>query len=203
LRSSKLSSSNEDESQLNDSDLDISSDDEEYSSEDESYPSTRMNILWGKLDEQRLLAWKKEGKPWDWNFYSFTLPILTPATSKMGDSYMCLRFPNNCMTHVERPLGFIRGEGTTSLQTRPVCDTSLAHERLTFLDRRGWLCSVPLNTVNEGADITRHFFLPQEWLNPESLELAGVTGEGTLLCPKDGEVGLVYNGLRASWLGEI
>ena len=68
---------------------------------------------------------------------------------------------------------------------------------------RGWLCSVPLDTANERADITRHFFLPQDWLNPESLELAGVTEEGTLLCPKDGEVGLVCNGFRAGWLDEI
>jgi hypothetical protein len=30
-----------------------------------------MNIPWGVLDEQRLLAWKKEGKPWKWIFKKF------------------------------------------------------------------------------------------------------------------------------------
>jgi hypothetical protein len=71
LRSSELSSSDEDGSHLNDSDPNLSSDDEGSSTEDEPHPSTRMNIPWEKLDEQRLLAWKKEGKPWDWIFKKF------------------------------------------------------------------------------------------------------------------------------------
>lgn len=33
--------------------------------------SVRMNIPWDPLDEQRLVAWKKEGKPWDWTFKKF------------------------------------------------------------------------------------------------------------------------------------
>jgi hypothetical protein len=37
----------------------------------------RKNIPWGELDEQRLLAYKKEGKPWSWIFRKF--PGRTPG----------------------------------------------------------------------------------------------------------------------------
>jgi hypothetical protein len=30
-----------------------------------------LNVPWEALDEQRLLAWRKEGKPWDWIFKKF------------------------------------------------------------------------------------------------------------------------------------
>jgi hypothetical protein len=36
-----------------------------------------MNIPWEAVDEQRLLAYKKEDKSWDWIFKEF--PDRTPA----------------------------------------------------------------------------------------------------------------------------
>jgi len=39
--------------------------------------STRMNIPWEPVDEQRLLAYKKEDKSWEWIFKKF--PGRTPA----------------------------------------------------------------------------------------------------------------------------
>ncbi|KAH9213504.1 hypothetical protein DL95DRAFT_506310 [Leptodontidium sp. 2 PMI_412] len=42
------------------------------SSEDELGRSgTRMNVPWDPIDEQRLLAYKKEGKSWKWIFRQF------------------------------------------------------------------------------------------------------------------------------------
>jgi hypothetical protein len=71
-------SSGDDDGGLSDSDPDLSSDDDGCSSEGGlGRSSTRMNIPWGVLDEQRLLAWKKEGKPWKWIFKKF--PGRTPA----------------------------------------------------------------------------------------------------------------------------
>ncbi|KAL5312933.1 hypothetical protein ACEPPN_019359 [Leptodophora sp. 'Broadleaf-Isolate-01'] len=52
-------SSSNDDGGLSDSDPDVSSDDDGCS-------SARMNIPWDPVDEQRLVAWKKEGKPWNW-----------------------------------------------------------------------------------------------------------------------------------------
>jgi len=77
-RRSESSSSDDDESGLNDSDPDLGSDDDACSSEDElSRSGTRLNVPWDPLDEQRLLAWKKEGKSWPWIFRK--LPGRTPA----------------------------------------------------------------------------------------------------------------------------
>jgi hypothetical protein len=71
--SSSLPSSSNDDGGLSDSDPDVSSDDDGCSSEAEKQGglSARMNIPWDPVDEQRLVAWKKEGKPWDWVFKKF------------------------------------------------------------------------------------------------------------------------------------
>ncbi|KAF8846608.1 hypothetical protein BDZ45DRAFT_423262 [Acephala macrosclerotiorum] len=64
-------SSSDNESGLSDSDPDLSSDDDAYSSKRKQGSSTRMNIPWEPVDEQRLLAYKKEDKSWDWIFKKF------------------------------------------------------------------------------------------------------------------------------------
>jgi len=57
---------------LSDSDSDSSSDDDRCSNKDEqARSSTRKNIPWGPIDEQRLLAYKKEDKSWNWIFRKF------------------------------------------------------------------------------------------------------------------------------------
>jgi hypothetical protein len=65
-------SSSDDDSGLTDSDPDPSSDDDGCSSEDEQgRSSTSKHSQWLDLDEQRLLAYKKEGKSWEWIFREF------------------------------------------------------------------------------------------------------------------------------------
>jgi hypothetical protein len=64
-------SSINDESGLSDSDPDLSSDDDACSSKKKQGSSIRMNIPWDPIDEQRLLAYKKEGKSWKWIFRQF------------------------------------------------------------------------------------------------------------------------------------
>jgi hypothetical protein len=49
--------------------------------------------------------------------------------------------------------------------------------------------------------VKRHFFLPRDWLNMECLELAIMTKEGALLCPRNGEVAAVRDGLKEEWIG--
>jgi hypothetical protein len=70
-RGSEPSSSDDDESGLSDSDPELGSDcdSDGFSSEDELGRSgSRMNIQWDPIDEQRLQAYKKEGKSWKWIF---------------------------------------------------------------------------------------------------------------------------------------
>jgi hypothetical protein len=66
----------DDDGGLSDSDSESSNDG--YSSEGEQgCSSTSKHSQWSDLDEQRLLAYKKEDKPWDWIFDKF--PGRTPA----------------------------------------------------------------------------------------------------------------------------
>jgi len=58
---------------LSNSGSDPSSGDDECANEDnQSCSGTSKHSQWLDLDEQRLLAYKKEGKPWDWIFYKFS-----------------------------------------------------------------------------------------------------------------------------------
>jgi hypothetical protein len=68
----------DDDSGLSDSNPESSSDDDGCLSDDEQgRSSTSKQSRWSKLDEQRLLAYKKEDKSWDWIFGKF--PGRTPA----------------------------------------------------------------------------------------------------------------------------
>lgn len=70
---------------------------------------------------------------------------------------------------------------------------------LAFLDLEFWVCTYTLSETRPGR-VRRHFFLPRDWLNSTALELAVMRRDGVLLCPRNGEVALVENGLREEWL---
>jgi hypothetical protein len=71
-RGSELVSSDDDDCLSDSDDPDPSSDDDSCSSEDgQKRPSTRMNVPWEDIDEQRLRAYKKEGQSWEWIFGKF------------------------------------------------------------------------------------------------------------------------------------
>lgn len=77
---------------------------------------------------------------------------------------------------------------------------------LVFLGFDGWICSydVTWRLSHEGLThatrtepaVRRHFYLPKDWLNTTTSRMAVVNGEGTLFCPKLGDVAIVRNGLR-------
>lgn len=47
--------------------------------------------------------------------------------------------------------------------------------------------------------LTRHFFLPQDWVNADVLQLCQVTADGTFLCPRKGEVAVIKSDLGSAW----
>jgi hypothetical protein len=63
----------EDDDVLSDSDPDLSSSDDDGSSteDEQGHSSIRKHSAWLLLDEQRLLAYRKEGKSWSWIFRKF------------------------------------------------------------------------------------------------------------------------------------
>lgn len=71
---------------------------------------------------------------------------------------------------------------------------------LVFLDRDDWVCSFAFNdAVTEDCKPTKHFFLPQDWLNSDSLRLATISRDGKFYCPRNGEVAIVSNWLQNEW----
>ena len=67
-------------------------------------------------------------------------------------------------------------------------------DRVVFLDHQCWLCTWEIDT--DFSKYKRHFFLPRDWLSTSTLQLAVLNVHGTFLCPKNGEVAIVKNGVK-------
>ena len=88
----------------------------------------------------------------------------------------CLRHQINALAqYVERLIG--------SLQ-----------DQVVFLDHQYWLCTWAMDLPV--SSYTKHFFLPRDWLNVDTLDLTLLNEYGTLLCPRNGEVAIVRSGIR-------
>ncbi|KAJ9500638.1 hypothetical protein H2202_003854 [Exophiala xenobiotica] len=79
---------------------------------------------------------------------------------------------------------------------------------LVFLSKDFWICTCDLNHLRnttgpsdeEEISVKRYFFLPRDWVNMDLLQLATVTLGGQILCPRNGEVAVVENGLTEPWI---
>ena len=116
--------------------------------------------------------------------------------------------PQEILTRIEMPLGFLDSDSIKtfwSFSSRSASDptNSPGAAVLAFLDKDFWVCTGLLNGGGTGImkGVKRHFFLPRDWLNMECLELAVMTKEGTFLCPRNGEVAVVRDGLKEEWIG--
>ncbi|KAL8999139.1 MAG: hypothetical protein Q9169_001918 [Polycauliona sp. 2 TL-2023] len=67
------------------------------------------------------------------------------------------------------------------------------NDTIVFLDYDYWICT--WRVESEVLEIKRHFFLPRDWLNSGTLEMAVLNQWGTLFCPKHGDVAIVRGGL--------
>lgn len=67
--------------------------------------------------------------------------------------------------------------------------TILPSQYFVFLDHNYWLCSFRLGSSAQRA--TKHFFLPKDWINPDSLALCTVAMDGAFLYPRNGEVAVM------------
>ena len=128
------------------------------------------------------------------------------ASSKDSSVITPLPLPREILARVEMPLGFITS-GTPEILWLPPSQGGTrgfeASERgyvLAFMDRDFWICTWSSIETTAGSTIKRHFFPPRDWLNMECLELSSVTKDGTFLCPRNGEVAVVRNGLRDQWI---
>ncbi|MCJ1396007.1 hypothetical protein MMC18_008893 [Xylographa bjoerkii] len=75
----------------------------------------------------------------------------------------------------------------------------LGRDKFVFLDTSFWVCTLRLDAGQTVDKVQKHFFLPRDWLSIESLALCRVISDGTLLCPRKGEVAVVKSSLASSW----
>lgn len=67
-------------------------------------------------------------------------------------------------------------------------------DTIVFLDHDCWVCTWRIESVV--LDVKRHFFLPRDWLNSGTLQMAVLNRQSTFFCPKYGDVAIVRGGLR-------
>lgn len=56
-----------------------------------------------------------------------------------------------------------------------------------------------IQTQLDRLGVIRHFFLPRDWINANSLALCTVLADGILLCPRKAEVAVIRSGLGSEW----
>ncbi|KAL9022985.1 MAG: hypothetical protein Q9180_008452 [Flavoplaca navasiana] len=74
------------------------------------------------------------------------------------------------------------------------CLIGCFQDQVVFLDHQFWLCTWAIESVY--SKHKRHFFLPKDWLSPTDLRLITLNAQGTLMCPRNGEVAIVRSGLK-------
>lgn len=67
-------------------------------------------------------------------------------------------------------------------------------DTIVFLDQSYWLSTWKIDTSI--TEVRRHFFLPRDWLNVSTLQMATLNAHGTFFFPKHGDVAIVRNGMN-------
>lgn len=90
-----------------------------------------------------------------------------------------LYLPENIARTVSHPLGI------------------LPDGRIVFLDSNLWVCTTQLSVA--AKTITRHFFIPHDWITDSGLRHCQLLRDGTILCPSKGEVAIIQNNMVVEW----
>ncbi|KAL8736836.1 MAG: hypothetical protein Q9181_002279 [Wetmoreana brouardii] len=122
---------------------------------------------------------------------------IDPAASDITTGPETRELPTFVSDRIQKILGFVI-KSPRRRSSGLLGEADPAVEVLTFIDHDDWVCSwLPSPPMNE--KIRWHFFLPQDWLNPDSLRLATVSRDGRFYCPRNGEVAVVTNWLQNEW----
>ena len=66
--------------------------------------------------------------------------------------------------------------------------------KLLFLDHQLWVCS--LNLIEQKGKLSRHFFLPDEWVTTNRNLICQVTSQGSLVFARHDSLAIVHRGLK-------
>lgn len=138
-----------------------------------------------------------------------TRNLVRPSThnSQVIDSIPARPLPRLVRSMLDIPLGFVVDDADGrrgSQEPGSVAGVRSMHPDqrylFAFIDHDFWVRTWCVND-EEDSICKRHFFLPRDWVNMECLELAQVTVDGRFLCPRNGEVAVVHNGLKGpGWM---
>lgn len=120
------------------------------------------------------------GAPADSNVSILKTSSLSPDGLATPDSTSILPIPSNIQSDIRKTLG-------------------LLERRLIYLDYDSWVCTWSIDSGNDSAGLQRHFFIPRDWLNAETLELCLLMYNGTILFPHYGEVAVIKSTLLQRW----
>ncbi|KAB5560258.1 hypothetical protein GE09DRAFT_83903 [Coniochaeta sp. 2T2.1] len=95
-----------------------------------------------------------------------------------------IQIPPTIARHIQQPLSI------------------LIDGRLVFLDENLWVCTAQVwDRHARGTEqrVTKHFFIPRDWLNSAGMMLCRVQKDGTLLVPCKGELAVIRSDLGSGW----
>lgn len=131
------------------------------------------NIL--QTDEEHLvlhIIQKTAGALTDTNVFIVKTSSLSSETQTSTDSVLTIPIPAKIVSNVRKPLG-------------------LLDDSLVYLDNDAWVCTWLVDSGDDASGLKRHFFIPRDWLNAETLDLCQLMSNGTLLFPHYGEVAVI------------
>ncbi|RJE19395.1 hypothetical protein PHISCL_08272 [Aspergillus sclerotialis] len=109
------------------------------------------------------------------------------STESSSDTVSAFQIPLHIGECIEQPVGL------------------LADGRLVFLDKALWVCTAQLWLPSAGLPemsetaVTRHFFIPRDWLNSAGLGLCRVQADGKFLCPCKDEIAVIRSDIGGDW----
>lgn len=115
------------------------------------------------------------------NFLFIKNRPLNPGRLADEETVSTVDIPPSVLSYVRKPLGILPGQ------------------RMVYLDNESWVCTWRLGSASESVGLERHFFIPRDWLNTETLDLCLVMDDGTFLCPHYGEVAVIKSALGRQW----
>lgn len=135
------------------------------------------------------------------HYQAVSTALLTTAETTTKAQIQAREMPRTMAIDIGKVLGFVSQSPRRTSYGMLDEAHSEVEDVLVFLDRDNWVCSFKFGDgLFTNTKIRKHFFLPQDWLNTDSLRLATVSKDGRLYCPRNGEVALVSNWLQNEWV---
>ena len=121
------------------------------------------------------------GSPTQSSFIFIENRTLIPGRPTDEETVSTVDIPSSILSCIRKPLGI------------------LPMQRMVYLDNESWVCTGRLGSASESVGLEKHFFIPRDWLNAETLDLCLVMDDGTFLCPHYGEVAVIKSALGRQW----